>query len=78
MIYNLGNRALNNYPSIHRVIIWIKNLVQFKESWKTILNATPKTIYPSHGKPFPASDLGKYISGLDKIRLRPLRNTLYS
>ena len=67
-----GDAAMNNFPSIHRVIIWIENLVQFKESWKTILNAAPKTIYPSHGKPFPTTDLKKFIFGLDKIKLRPL------
>lgn len=68
-----GDAAMNNFPSIHRVIIWIENLEQFKESWTAILNAAPKTIYPSHGKPFPTSDLDKYISGLDKILLRPLK-----
>ena len=72
----------NLYPfrlkvSYSNYVLFLKteaeNLEQFKESWKTILNAAPKTIYPSHGKPFPTSDLDKYISGLDKIFLRPLK-----
>ena len=68
-----GDAAMNNFPSIKRVIIWIENLQQFKQSWQTILAAAPKTIYPSHGKPFPARDLQKYLPALDKIKLRPLK-----
>ena len=68
-----GDAAMNNFPSQKRVIIWIENLQQFKRSWQTILAAAPKTIYPAHGKPFPASDLQKYLPALDKIQLHPLK-----
>ena len=68
-----GDAAMNNFPSQKRVIIWIENLQQFKLSWQTILAAAPKTIYPAHGKPFPASDLQKYLPELDKIQLRCLK-----
>ncbi|MBR5413652.1 MAG: MBL fold metallo-hydrolase [Fibrobacter sp.] len=68
-----GDAAMNNFPSQKRVIIWIENLQQFKQSWQTILAAAPKTIYPAHGKPFPASDLQKYLRELDKIQLRRLK-----
>ena len=69
-----GDAAMNNFPSQKRVIIWIENLQQFKQSWQTILAAAPKTIYPAHGKPFPASDLQKFFPDLDKIRLHPIRH----
>lgn len=69
-----GDAAMNNFPSQNRVIIWIENLQQFKQSWQTILAAAPKTIYPAHGKPFPASDLQKYLPSLDNIQLRPLKS----
>lgn len=68
-----GDAAMNNFPSQKRVIIWIENLQQFKQSWQTILAAAPTTIYPAHGKPFPASDLQKYLPTLDKIQLRHLK-----
>lgn len=68
-----GDAAMNNFPSIKRVTIWIENLQQFKQSWQTILAAAPKTIYPAHGKPFRTSDLKKYLPALDKIKLRPLK-----
>ena len=68
-----GDAAMNNFPSQKRVIIWIENLQQFKQSWQTILAAAPKTIYPAHGKPFPASDLQRYLPELDKIQLRCLK-----
>ena len=68
-----GDAAMNNFPSLKRVTIWIENLQQFKQSWQTILATAPKTIYPAHGWPFPVSDLEKYLPALDKIKLRPLR-----
>ena len=68
-----GDATMNNFPSQKRVIIWIENLQQFKQSWQTILAAAPKTIYPAHGKPFPASDLQRYLPELDKIQLRCLK-----
>ena len=68
-----GDAAMNNFPSIKRVTIWIENLQQFKQSWQTILAAAPKTIYPAHGNPFPTSDLKKYLPALDKIKLHPLK-----
>ena len=68
-----GDAAMNNFPSQKRTTIWIENLQQFKQSWQTILAAAPRTIYPAHGKPFPTSDLQKYLSALDKIRLYPLK-----
>ena len=69
-----GDAAMNNFPSQKRVIVWIENLQQFKQSWQAILAAAPKTIYPAHGKPFPVSDLQKFLPDLDKIRLHPIRH----
>ena len=68
-----GDAAMNNFPSIKRVTIWIENLQQFKHSWQTIIAIAPQTIYPAHGKPFPVSDLEKYLPALDKIKLHPLK-----
>lgn len=68
-----GDAAMNGFPSIKRVIIWIEDIKQYKHSWETILDMDPKMLYPSHGRPFKTSDLKKYLSYLDKIRLYELK-----
>lgn len=69
-----GDAAMNNFPSIHRVIIWIENLPQYKQSWETILKLRPVMLYPAHGKPFQTADLKKYLPFLETIRLYPLKH----
>ena len=70
-----GDAAMNNFPSRHRVIIWIEDLRQYRRSWETILKINPAMLCPAHGKPFQTSDLKKYLSHLDRIRLYPLKRT---
>ena len=67
-----GDAAMNGFPSIRRVIIWIENIEKYKRSWKKILDISPLMLYPAHGKPFKTSDLKKYLSYLDRIRLYAL------
>ncbi|MBQ7670385.1 MAG: MBL fold metallo-hydrolase [Clostridia bacterium] len=68
-----GDAAMNGVPSIRRTTIWIENLQDFKKSWETMLKSSPETLYPAHGKPFPPSDLEKYLPSLDSVRLYPLK-----
>ena len=68
-----GDAAMNGFPSRKRVIIWIEDLLQYRQSWEKILKANPERISPAHGKPFPASDLEKYLPDLDHVRLYSLR-----
>ncbi len=68
-----GDAAMNGFPSIKRVIIWIEDLTQFKDSWGKIIGAGPAMLYPAHGKPFKTSDLKKYLPYIDKIRLHALK-----
>ena len=68
-----GDAAMNGFPSRKRVTIWIEDLLPFRQSWEKILKAAPERIYPSHGKPFPAADLEKYLPDLERIRLYPLK-----
>ena len=70
-----GDAAMNNFPSRHRVIIWIEDLRQYRQSWETILKINPAMLFPAHGKPFQTSDLKKHLSHLDRIRLYPLKQT---
>ena len=67
-----GDAAMNGFPSIKRTIIWIEDFAQYKQSWQKMMAFHPKMIYPSHGKPFPATDLQKYQAHLDDIKLYPL------
>ena len=64
-----GDAAMNGFPSVKRNIIWIENLEDYRNSWDIMIKSSAKEIYPSHGKPFPKSDLIKYRKHLDKIRL---------
>ena len=68
-----GDAAMNGFPGRRRTIIWIENLQQYRESWTAILRIKPAKLYPANGKPFPASDLKKYLPLLDKVRLYPLK-----
>jgi glyoxylase-like metal-dependent hydrolase (beta-lactamase superfamily II) len=65
-----GDAAMNGFPSINRTIIWIENLHDYCVSWETMIQSNAKYIYPSHGKPFPRTDLEKYRPYLDSIILR--------
>ena len=65
-----GDAAMNGFPSINRNIIWIENLDVYRNSWDRMIKAGASTIFPSHGKPFPAQDLEKYRPSLKKIVLR--------
>ena len=69
-----GDAAMNGFPSRKRVIIWIEDLLQYRQSWEKILKAGPEKIFPAHGKPFPAADQEKYLPDLERIRLYPLKN----
>ena len=68
-----GDAAMNGFPSRRRTTIWIENLPQFKRSWETMLETSPRLLCPAHGKPFPAADLKKYLKTLDKVKLRALK-----
>ena len=67
-----GDAAMNGFPSRKRVIIWIEDLRQYKQSWERILNTDVEMLYPAHGKPFRKADIEKNMPSLDRIRLRPL------
>lgn len=68
-----GDAAMNNFPSLGRRIIWIENLDDYRRSWDVMTNLGVKTIYPSHGRPFSASDLAKYRKGLNNVVLRTVK-----
>ncbi len=68
-----GDAAMNDFPSIKRLIIWIEDTADFEKSWDVLLAENADTIYPAHGRPFPKCDLAKYKKYISKIRLHKLK-----
>ena len=67
-----GDAAMNDFPSINRLIIWVENKVEFEQSWETLINQRATMIYPAHGKPFHKKDLVKFKKNIKDIRLYKL------
>ena len=67
-----GDAAMNDFPSIKRLIIWIENIVDFEKSWDVLINENADIIYPAHGRAFPTSDLVKYKKYISKLHLYKL------
>ena len=68
-----GDAAMNGFPSRRRTTIWIEDLPQFRRSWETMLAKSSRLVLPSHGRPFPPSDLKKYLKTLGRVKLRALK-----
>ena len=68
-----GDAAMNDFPSIKRLIIWIEDTADFEKSWEVLLAENADAIYPAHGRPFSTSDLAKYKHHISKIRLLKLK-----
>lgn len=68
-----GDAAMNGFPSSNRTTIWIENLQQYRQSWKSILSKTPELLYPAHGKPFRTQDLRHCMKTLDSVNLYSLK-----
>ena len=68
-----GDAAMNGFPSLKRLIIWIENKEEFEQSWKILFEEDVELIYPAHGKCFNKNDLRKYKDEIKNIRLRQLK-----
>lgn len=67
-----GDAAMNGFPCLARHTIWIEDAESFGRSWDQMLNSGAKTIFPSHGKPFPLDDLRRYRHFMNGKKLLPL------
>lgn len=65
-----GDAAMNGFPSVNRISIFIEDITDYEKSWEAIIKCNPSSVYPGHGKSFPVSDLSGYIKKLKKIKLR--------
>jgi glyoxylase-like metal-dependent hydrolase (beta-lactamase superfamily II) len=70
-----GDAAMNGFPSLRRATIWIEDPVNFCAAWEKMITLKPKTIYPGHGRPFPASDLERFLPHARNIKLIPLNQS---
>ena len=68
-----GDAAMNGFPSIKRLTIWVENKEQFEESWNVLIAEETEFIYPAHGKPFHKKDLVKYLKAIRKVGQYPLK-----
>jgi glyoxylase-like metal-dependent hydrolase (beta-lactamase superfamily II) len=53
----VSDACMSNLGFLHYRPIEVSNLKQVFESWQKIIDNGAKTIYPSHGKPFPVEKL---------------------
>lgn len=60
----VGDMAMNKFPLrlSPGLPIFAEDWAQLMESWKQLLNRGVKTIYPSHGEPFPADVIREALS----------------
>ena len=68
-----GDAAMNGFPSLRRITIWIEDKEQFEQSWEVLLKEDVDWIYPAHGEPFQKSDLRRCKDVIKHIRLRLLK-----
>jgi len=68
-----GDAAMNGFPSINRITIWIEDVQDYIKSWEKIIGYNPLKIYPAHGRPFLVDDLKRNIYKVSNIQLYPLK-----
>ncbi len=70
-----GDAAMNGFPSKHKIIIFVENLDDYKQTWDKIIGDRKiRKLFPAHGKPFNVALIKKNRRYLDKIKLRKLKN----
>jgi hydroxyacylglutathione hydrolase len=59
----VGDLAMNAFPLCLRPTLPIvaDDIRVVKESWKQLLSLGTKTVYPAHGKPFPAAVIRRHL-----------------
>ena len=64
-----GDAAMNGFPSLHKITIWMENRADFCASWEALIRLRPKCIYPGHGRPMRVRALAKNLSHAQRTRL---------
>lgn len=60
----VGDAAMNflNFAGTHHRPVWFYDMSLVLESWRKIIDAGAKEIYPAHGKHFPVESLKHYLT----------------
>ncbi len=58
----VSDACMSNLSFLHYRPIEVSDLGQVFKSWRKIINNGAKTIYPAHGKTFPAKELEHYLT----------------
>ncbi|MDD4316366.1 MAG: MBL fold metallo-hydrolase [Clostridia bacterium] len=64
-----GDMTMNCFPAIKRKTLLIEDIDKYKQSWQKIIELTPLTLYPCHGKPFPVDDMVRYQPEVNNLIL---------
>ncbi|QUI25872.1 MBL fold metallo-hydrolase [Vallitalea pronyensis] len=64
-----GDAVMNGLPSLHHIIIWIEDMLEYKKSWQKMMTIDYKKVYPAHGKPISKNNIISNYKSLKKIKL---------
>lgn len=67
-----GDAAMNGFPSMHRITIWIEDVGAYRTSWELMMSGGIEVLYPGHGAPFRIGDLERNLKHVAVTRLRSL------
>ena len=65
----VGDVCMNGIGSTGHSPLWIEDNERLVESWRRIVASDAVYLYPGHGKPFPKSDLAKFVGKQAKRKL---------
>ncbi|MBF4695520.1 TMEM165/GDT1 family protein [Fusibacter ferrireducens] len=63
-----GDAVMNGLPSRHHIIIWIEDILEYKNSWKKMMALDYRKVYPAHGKPISKDRIISNFKSLKKIK----------
>lgn len=67
-----GDAAMNGFPSLHKITIWVEDREAFCASWEKIIHLQPRRIYPGHGRPLHWQALKENLRRARAMALRAL------
>ena len=65
----VGDVCMNGLAASGYSPIWIEDNDKLVESWRELIRSDAEYLYPGHGKPFPRSELEKYVEKQAKRKL---------
>ncbi len=63
-----GDAVMNGLPSRHHIIIWIEDILEYKNSWQKMMEINYRMAFPAHGKPVSKKDIVSNHRNLEGIK----------